>query len=157
VRAYSSIERTATGKLAAAAHVKRVCQAWHSTSEVQGLGPGKRGAEGEEQGKGVHRCGPIGGWTSAIRNRTSAGPGSPVTPTMRTLTGGVDRRGNGGWRGCRVLWSARFGSRSTRPRARWTGHGTARASAARAQRAGLTGVRCASSRAALGAGPSGGS
>jgi hypothetical protein len=31
----------------------RVCQAWHRTSEVQGLVPGMRGAEGEEKGQGV--------------------------------------------------------------------------------------------------------
>jgi hypothetical protein len=38
----------------AAAHVLRVCQAWHRTREVQVLVPGIRGAEGEEQGQGAH-------------------------------------------------------------------------------------------------------
>ena len=42
-------------KSARAAELRRVCQAWHRTSEVQVLVPGIRGAEGEEQGKGVHR------------------------------------------------------------------------------------------------------
>jgi hypothetical protein len=37
----------------AAAHRGRVCRAWHSTDEVPVLVPGVRGAEGEEQGKGV--------------------------------------------------------------------------------------------------------
>jgi hypothetical protein len=43
------MERT----LDSAAHLQRVCRAWHSASEVQGLAPGVRGAEGEEQGQGV--------------------------------------------------------------------------------------------------------
>jgi hypothetical protein len=30
-----------------------VCQAWHRASEVKVLVPGDRGAEGEDQGKGV--------------------------------------------------------------------------------------------------------
>jgi hypothetical protein len=38
-----------------AADARRVCQAWHRTSEVQVLAPGMRGAEGEEKGKGIHR------------------------------------------------------------------------------------------------------
>jgi hypothetical protein len=51
-----SIEGTSTSKLrllAAAPHVKRVCRAWHRTSEVKVLVPGVREAEGEEKGKGV--------------------------------------------------------------------------------------------------------
>jgi hypothetical protein len=43
------MERT----LDSAAHLQRVCRAWHSASEVQGLAPGVRAAEGEEQGQGV--------------------------------------------------------------------------------------------------------
>jgi hypothetical protein len=46
----NSMQRTA---LCAAADAGRVCRAWHRTSEVKVLVPGVRGAEGEEQGKGV--------------------------------------------------------------------------------------------------------
>jgi hypothetical protein len=45
----------------------RVCQAWHRTSEVQVLVPGMRGAEGEEQGQGVHR--EVGSGGSPIHTR----------------------------------------------------------------------------------------
>jgi hypothetical protein len=44
---------TALRLLLRAPDAGRVCRAWHSTSEVQVLVPGVRGAEGEEQGKGV--------------------------------------------------------------------------------------------------------
>ena len=37
---------------AAAADARRVCRAWHRTSEVKDLAPGN-GAEGKEKGKGV--------------------------------------------------------------------------------------------------------
>jgi len=50
-----SIERTHNRlRRLRSAHVKRVCQAWHRTSEVKVLVPGDRGAEGEEKGQGAH-------------------------------------------------------------------------------------------------------
>jgi hypothetical protein len=42
-----------SGRLIAAADLKRVCRAWHRTYEVNVLGPGIRGAAGKEKGKGV--------------------------------------------------------------------------------------------------------
>jgi hypothetical protein len=36
-----------------AAHRERVCRAWHRAGAVQGLAPGVRAAEGEEQSKGA--------------------------------------------------------------------------------------------------------
>jgi hypothetical protein len=50
-----------------AAQACRVCQAWHRASAVQGLAPGRRGAEGEAQGQGVHRA--VGSGGSPIHTR----------------------------------------------------------------------------------------
>src|SRR5262245_23530070 len=68
-----------------AGELKRVCQAWHRTSEVQVLVPGDRGAEGEEKGKGVHR--EVGSGGSPIQTRGA---------TNRNRLRGVARPGRAG-------------------------------------------------------------
>ena len=68
-----------------AAQAWRVCQAWHRTSEVSVLVPGMRGAEGEEQGKGVHRQ--VGSGGSPIHSRGA---------THRNRIGGVVHPGRAG-------------------------------------------------------------
>jgi hypothetical protein len=60
--------------LRAAAELSRVCRAWHRASEVKGLAPGVRAAEGEEQGQGVTaRWGPQEAPSKEAGRRT--GPG----------------------------------------------------------------------------------
>jgi hypothetical protein len=68
-----------------AAHTWRVCQAWHTTSEVQVLAPGIRGAEGEEKGKGIHR--EVGSGGRPIHRRGA---------THRNRIGGVAHPGQAG-------------------------------------------------------------
>jgi len=53
MRPNPSIERTATGKPASAAHVKRVRRAWRVTTSVRVRQPGRSKAEGWGNGKGV--------------------------------------------------------------------------------------------------------
>jgi hypothetical protein len=64
---FPSLTKHCSGPAARAAELGRVCQAWPSTSEVNVLVPGHRGAEGEEQGKGAH--GEVGSGGSPIHTR----------------------------------------------------------------------------------------
>ena len=68
--------------LRAARYPERVCQAWHRTSEVKVLAPGDRGAEGEEQGKGVTAR-----W--GLEEAQSKAPGDAQEPDTRWGTPGT--------------------------------------------------------------------
>jgi hypothetical protein len=78
-----------------AAQARRVCQAWHRTSEVQVLVPGMRGAEGEEEGKGVHREVGSGGSPLHTRGATNRnrrrGVGPPGTSGHVTAKSSIRR------------------------------------------------------------------
>jgi Predicted metal-binding integral membrane protein (DUF2182) len=62
-----------------AAELGRVCQAWHSTSEVPVLVPGIRGAQGQEKGKGIHRE------VGSVRKRGMKMPGN-LSATGREIS-----------------------------------------------------------------------